>query len=280
MPTRSSKIRSLFFSLIPFGLVGCGTTADVTSGWNNGQVVIDGSAKEWNTGLTELKDSHIFIGTRNDQDYFYLCLMTPEDQFRRQMMIPGLTIWFEPENGKKLGILYPMGIQSPESPAPLRSEGSRDPEDRSRMEQFALQDLEILGPEKEDRNLLSTLQLPGISVKIGSSQGETVYELKIPLHRTTEHPYALEGAGNAVKLAIETGKFEPRMRQGNGEREGGGGTGGGFPGGGRMGRGRFGGGRMGGGRPGGENGGTSRPEPLDLTVEVHLAAQSSQSRTN
>jgi hypothetical protein len=194
------------------------------------------------------------------------------------MLIPGMTIWFEPDNGRKLGILYPMGIQSPESSAPFRTGEARDPEDRSRMEQFALQDVEILGPEKEDRNLLSVLQLSGLSVKIGAADGRTVYELKIPLHRSANHPYALDGAKSTIRLAIETGKMETRMRRGGGEREGDGGTGGGFPGGGgRMGRGR--GGRTGGGRSGGQNGGMNRPEPLDLKVDVHLASQGSTLET-
>ena len=273
-----TEILAMLAILLGLFAAGCGSTSELTSSWRTNEITIDGSATEWTSGMTELKDSHVFIGARNDQDFFYFCMVTSEDQFRRQMLIPGLTIWFEPDNGKKFGILYPMGIQSPDPPAISRTGNTRDPEDRSRLDQLALQDLEILGPGKDDRNLVSTLQLPGFSVKIGNSGGKTAYELKIPLHQSTAQPYALPTTGGTIRVGIQTGKFESRMRQG-GDEEGERG-GGGFPGGGRMGRGRSGGGRMGGGRSAGQGGGANRPEPLDLKADIHLASQGSGSVSN
>jgi hypothetical protein len=184
-----------------------------------------------------------------------------------------LTVWFESENGEKIGIQYPIGVVQ-ERTLGLGSFGSdapRDSADRDRLVEQSLQDLEILGPGKEDRNLLSTVQVPGLNVKLGGSQGSAIYELRIPLQKTKEHPYAVGvTAGSTVKLAIQTGKFE---REGRPESERGGGM--------RGGRRRGGGGPPpeglppGGGRRYGGRDGGSRPEPLDYSATVKLAGPAS-----
>jgi hypothetical protein len=197
------------------------------------------------------------------------------------MMGPGLTVWFESEDGKKLGIHYPMGFMNREATPSYGQEGTPGAEERGRSDLQAFQDLEILGPGKNDRNLLSPLHVPGIIVKFGSSQGSTVYELKVPLRESIDHPYAAGvAAGSSLKLGIETGKYESGRGQGGGTGGGmpGGGMGGGRRGGGggMSGGGRSGGGRGGGGRSGGDTGAGSRPDPLDFRAEVHLAGSTAK----
>ena len=252
---------------------GCGSTTELSSTWNDGTIAIDGNASEWKAGLTSLKDTKVFLGVQNDQDYLYLCLTSPDQQFRRQLIGAGLSVWFENKDGTRSGVLFPIGMMRQGGQPPADEEGDHDPGDREHMFQQALQDLEVLGPGKDDRNLFSTVQVPGIGVKIGGSQSTTVYELKMPLKKTGEHPYAVDASpGSTVMIAIQRGKFgseggggESRegMRGGGGRRRGGGG---GMPGGG-----------MGGNRE--EEGGHpfrgNRAEPLDVSVKVHLAAPSS-----
>ena len=270
-------------SLIGLFAPGCSNTVELASTWNNQEAKIDAPATEWKSGLTEIKESHVFVGIKNDQNYVYLRLMTTEEQFRRQMMRTGLTVWLESENGKKLGILYPTGVFNrtgiPSSPNP---DATTDPEERNRLDQQALRDVELLGPGKNDRNLFSILELPGITVKLENSRGSTVYDLKVPLRESSDHPYALDAtSGSMIKLGIETGKIESGSRPGGGTGEGmgggrtpggGGPPAGGMPGGGRTGGGRSGGARPGGGRPGGEIVG-GRLEPLDFSARVRLAGQ-------
>ena len=278
-------------SLIGLFGPGCSNTVELASSWNSQEAKIDVPATEWKSGLTEIKDSHVFVGIKNDQNYIYLRLLTTEEQFRRQMMRTGLTVWFESEEGKKLGILYPTGVFTrsgiPPSPNP---ESNPDPEERNRISQQALRDVELLGPGKNDRNLFSILELPGITVKLENSQGSTVYDLKVPLRESSDHPYALAtAAGSMVKIGIETGKNESGSRpggatgegMGGGRTPGGGGPpAGGMPGGGRSGGGRMGGGRSGGGRPGGERPGGdiggNRIEPLDFSAKVKLVEQTTK----
>jgi hypothetical protein len=256
---------------------GCSSTAELSSSWNDNQIVVDGHADDWGGHFFYLKDSHVSLGLRNDQDFLYVCLMSSEGQFRRQIMGLGLTVWLEPENGKKWGIHYPIGFAGQgERPSFNRGEGEGERDTTQAFGQL-LQNLEIVESGKDEHQQYSAIEVPGISVKVGSSQGSVVYELKVPLKESSDHPYAV-GAGpeSTVKLALETGKFEGRSREGGMGEEGRGG-GGGYGGGGRGGfggRGRGGGGR--GGYGGRGMAGGERPEPLDFSAVVHLAAAPSK----
>jgi hypothetical protein len=266
--------------LIPISLLtgGCSSTAELSSSWNNNQIVVDGRADDWGDHLFYLKDSHVSLGLRNDQDYLYICLKSSEGQFRRQMMGLGMTVWLEPENGKKWGIHYPIGFVGQGERPSFNQEEIGGERDTGQAFEQSLENLEILGPDKDEHTQFSAIQVPGISVRVGNTQGSVVYELKVPLKESSDHPYAIgDGAGSTVKLALETGKFEGRSREG-GMGEGGRGGGSGGRGGGW--RGGFGGRGRGGGGRGGEGGrgmaGGERPEPLDFSAVVHLASAPSR----
>jgi hypothetical protein len=186
------------------------------------------------------------------------------------MMAPGLTLWFESDNGQKMGIHYPMGFAGQE-PRSNYGGGNGEPQQRGQMAQKSLGELEILGPGKYDRNILSTNERGDIKVKISTTGNLSVYELRLPLHESVEHPYAAGvSPGSTLRVEIESGKFEAHrpegMSEGEGARSGGGrrgGHGGGYPGGGTHG---------GGGRGGAGSSGGNRPEPIDANVKVRLAS--------
>ncbi|HEX7574321.1 MAG TPA: hypothetical protein VF514_14620 [Bacteroidota bacterium] len=213
-------------------------------------MTVDTAARDWKSPFTPVKDTHLFIGMQNDSAFFYLRILAPEEEFRRRIAGPGMTIWFVPDDGKKVGILYPMGT--------------------------GIHDMEILGADKNDRTLFSPLEVPGVSVRVGSSDGSSMYELKVPLQASKDRPYAVGAApGSTFRIEIQTEKEVVGGRGGGGMGEGGGekggrspgGGGGGFGGGGRRGGG---GGRGGGGRPGGQVGG-ARFDPVDFKADVYLA---------
>lgn len=268
------RSRSISCKLLPFVVVlfsvilsGCGSSSELSSSWRNTDVVIDGLATEWGPYLTNLKDTHVSLGVQNDQDFMYVCLMSSDEQFRRQMMARGLTVWIEGEEGK-IGVHYPIGFLKKGS-LPARDESEAEKE---RIDNVSPTEMEILGPGKDDRNLFSTLEAPGITAKLGAPDGPFVYELKIPLRKSNVQAYAV-GAGTAstVKLTVETGKFDEgvRPRGGMGEGTRGGGM-----------KPRGGGGGRGGRMPGGEGSGGgpprgSRPEPLNVSAMVRLATPTS-----
>ena len=261
-------IAGLFMAVL---VQGCGSSTELSSSWTGTPVAVGDSTPRWYGALAELKDTHVSLGVENDTGYVYLCLEAPAEQFRRQMMAPGLTVWFESDNGQKMGIHYPMGFAA-ERNLSGPGEGNYESGQRGQMGQQSLGEMEIIGPGKYDRNVLSTLELRDVKVKIGNVGSQTVYELKVPLHASADHPYAVGvNPGSTLKLEIESGKFEPRKGGGMSGGEGGEGMrGAGRRGGGSGG---FGGGYGGGGMRGGgrQGGGANRPESLDETVKVQLA---------
>ena len=160
-------------------LSGCGSTAQMPSAWRAPGVTVDSAARQWKSAFTPIKDTHLFVGMQNDSAYFYLRILAPEEEFRRRISGPGLTVWFEPEDGKKVGVLYPMGT--------------------------GIHDMEILGADKNDRTLFSPLEVPGVSVRLGSSEGSSMYELKIPLLLSKDHPYAAGAAPGSARAHLNLG---------------------------------------------------------------------------
>jgi hypothetical protein len=199
-----------------------------------------------------------------------------------------LIVWFDPSGGHKkhFGLKYPVGVPPEEgqrrggygggSGGMGRSPGGSNSGDPSAgnggqsrsQEPEPVDRLEIYGPQKDDAHSFVTESAPGIAVKIGAVEGYLVYELKVPLTKTADTPYAIEAKpGASIGFGIET----PKLEQPAGERRGGmggfGGMGGGM--GGRGGMGGHGGG--GGGRGGGERGGFEPPKPLKSWAVIQLA---------
>src|SRR5262249_57934601 len=86
--------------------------------------------------------------------------------------------------------------------------------------------LEVYGPQKDDAHSFVTEFAPGITVKTGSVEGYLVYELKVPLAKTTEFPYAIETKPAAlIGFGIETPKMERPLGDGSGGTGGFGGIG-------------------------------------------------------
>lgn len=261
---RLQSVLATCITLISISVCGCGSTQELSSSWSSDPVTIDGDASEWGSGLTNIKDTKVYIGVRNDRDFVYVCLTSTDQAFRRQLIGAGLSVWFENPAGVKIGVRYPIGMAGQQL-QPVPDESSEAGEgDRERFGQQFLQDLEVLGPGEKDRNLFSVVQVRGISVKLDGTQHTSAYELRVPLQTSPEHPYAVGATpGALLKVSLATGKFERPQRSSGGEEMDGRG----------MGRGRGmsnGGRRPGGGMP--ERGMERRPEPLDVTLKIHLAA--------
>lgn len=231
------------------------------SHWRDRAIVIDGDNGDWPGPLAELDVKHpIAAAIENDGQSLYLVLSTSDSAVRRQIQREGLIVWFDPSGGDKkhFGIKYPVGIASDEG-------GSRgghghgqggvpiEPPNR----------LEIYGPAKDDAHSFVPEAAQGIAAKVGQVEGYFVYELKLPLAKTSETPYAIETkAGSVVGLGLETPKIEhPQGREGGGMGGRGGGMGG--RGGGTGGHGGYGGGRRGEG---------SEAPQIKLWATVQLAA--------
>jgi hypothetical protein len=244
----------------------------VESRWRTSDIVVDGSAGEWNGLTAALTGAKVSAGLANDGERLYVCLLASDPQTREQILRRGLIIWFDPAGGtrKTFGIKFPVGLlEVAEGRSGMRAGRSTAKKPPEPIE--IVSRLEVLGPRKDDRRSLVLDMVPGISVTIGQPEGMLVYELSVPLERTQDHPYAIgTKPGSIIGVGLATPEQERVIvpaespgRSGSGGRGGFGGIGGGS-----MGSGT-------GGRPPDANRDAIKPlKPMKIWLKVQLAAPS------
>ncbi|MCI0692062.1 STN domain-containing protein [candidate division KSB1 bacterium] len=255
---------------------------EVASRWRIAEIKVDGSDNEWIEAITYLEKEQLGFGLKNDSSDLYICLKF-DRAIERQAMMFGFTLWFDPaaKNKKTFGVRFPIGMMNFESdfmPDPMESleDGG------GRQKQFAamLREVEVLGPEKDDRNRFLAGSSFGIQAATFDSPAGLVCELKIPLQSAPGRPYAIAAAlGQTLSVGFEMGeldreKMRERMGREGGPFGGGRPTGGMPPGGGTRGGGRFPGDRP----EGGPSGGMRMPSAFKIWMRVNLAASASDSQ--
>jgi hypothetical protein len=287
-PFPSASARARWHSILillaalaaPLWLLADEPKTPLRSLWRDQDVVVDGDSRDWSV-LTPFADKTPFsIGLRNDGEFLYIVLSSSEPSERMQLAMRGLIVWFDQKAGtkKQFGIKYPViergaggfggrpggygrsgGGTGGGYGGPDRGGQPRGPDfDPAKDSRWAR--LEVLGPGKDDVRSLLIDQTPGVEVRIGDVEGSLVYELKVPLTASAEHPYAIGAApGAAIGIGLET----PDVAGGPSRSR--------FGGVGMGGRG----GGMGGDRPGGmggERGGFKPPKPLKVWTTAQLAS--------
>jgi len=257
----------LMLALLAASLPGCGSSRKLNSKWADRDIEIDGEQKEWNGAIALVEEKNVAIGLFNDRDYLYVSLSSNDRQVMMQFMTRGLNLWFDPDGGrdKRFGIRFPLGMM--ELGMTMRGHrGERNPEDMKKHFRESLVSLELTSPDEKEPVLLTVEEAKGIEVRVGDLAESLFYEVKVPLRKDDNHPYAIGvETGKPVGVGFETPDFErDQMRRpmnGGGMGRPGGMEGpeqpGGLPG-------DFGG--RGGMRPQG-----SRPEPLKIWTRVTLS---------
>jgi len=227
---------------------------EVASQWRASEIKVDGDDSEWSEAIAYLEKERLGFGLKNDSSDLFLCFKF-DRAIQRQALMFGFTIWFDPagKNKKVFGVRFPIGMMN--FAGEMRPDPMQLTQDSSTMpKQFTamLREVEVIGPEKDDRNRFTAGSSFGIQAASFDSPAGLVCELKIPLHSAPGRPYAIAvNVAQTLGVGFEMGEFDrsqmrERMRReggGFGGRPGGSGPpGGGFPpGGGRP---------RGGGRPG------------------------------
>jgi len=267
----SRRLQPILFLAALFAVIGAivyASTPERASTWRDRDIRVDGSDEEWRGEELPVKGEHFSLGVVNDGEWLYLCLPTKDPGTRTQIAGMGLVVWIDREGSKKrrFGIHFPVpnppgAARVRRPPMPDAGEGRGTPPPEGENAQVPGQhEIGILGPGKNDAQLVPIDRAGGIEARVGLHEDLTVYELKVPLMRTAEHPYAPNvEPGGTVRLEIETAPMR----------------GGPMP----IGPGSIGGvivpGRPWGGGWGVSIGGPSRGgaiiEPIDVTMNVHLA---------
>lgn len=244
---------------------GC-SSLELESAWRDREIVVDGKGDDWLGAKYYFEDVNISLGLLNDDRFLYVCMDVENPMLRAQIMRQGLTLWLDPKGGKEksFGIRFPLGRQG----SGKLTRESMDEQNREEMiERFeqSLTDLEILGPGKNEIKKMAVEEATGIEIKLEASTRWLVYELKIPLIPTEEHPYAIgTKAGDSIGIGLEAPEIDMSAMR---DRLGGGmGGGGRMPGeGGRGGMGMRGGGRQ-------------MPRELKVWAVVQLASPNNEAQ--
>lgn len=234
-----------------------GDQKEVASTWRSAEFKIDGADSEWAGALTYFEKTKLAYAFCNDSSNLYLCFVF-EPEIRQQVVMFGFTVWLDATGHEKktFGVRFPIGLFNFDDTAMPDPMAMRENPERFQSQlALMLREVEVFGPEKDDRNRFNHSGIFGLQAAGVESFGTLFCELKIPLAVATGHPYAIgTEAGKTMSIGFEMGTMNrEKMRQRMGERSGpmGGGRppggmppGGGVPGGGRA-------GGMEGGSPGG-----------------------------
>ena len=169
---------------------GCAATR-IYSYRRDRNIIIDGKNEEWDDVKTYIRSKNVAVGAFNDDKFLYLYLVTWDPELRSRILHSGLTVWFDAQGGKhkNLGVQFPAGVS---------------------VEQDELSEIEIVEIDAKEfiRAKADLMKSKGVEVKIGQAEQDVMYELKIPLHKSEEIPYAIGAkAPGVISLCFETSKF-------------------------------------------------------------------------
>jgi len=271
MKTTMSMARAhLCIGLGLFMIAGC-DERKLESRWADREMVIDGTAVEWDGAITYFPESRVAVGVQNDEDYLYVSLVTNDVRRQFQILGRGAIVWFDPHGGeaRPFGIRFPLGASALGMGKGMErrlEEGERpDLDQLIRMYQGTGAQLEIL-VDGEVKTRVPVEDAKGIEVAVNEVQSALVYEIKVPLRMSAGVDYAVGSkAGEVIGIGLETPEMDSEMirEQMPAEDED-------IADRGDMGRGRDGPGH--GGTPGGTRGqGVQLPQTVNVWAKVQLA---------
>jgi hypothetical protein len=198
-----------------FQFAGCSGAVQLASAWKQTDMVIDGNQNDWQGDLYSLKKANVTIGIRNDDKNLYLCFSSNDMNVQRQVLNGGFTVWFDPAGGMDeiYGIQFPVGYSKGEG-RPVRGENSTDSYNGDNailpaqgndnaIVNGSQSEIKFLGPNKNDVQLSTMIELKTMKVQVGITRQLFVYELQVPLHRTEDFPFSLAPSGAKNVLGIE-----------------------------------------------------------------------------
>ena len=213
----------IFAGLVLFGcslgmLTGC-VDLTVQSAWKDHEIVFDGKNTEWLQAMVKAKN--VDFGIFNDDENLYLCFSITDKVTKAQMM--GLFkqdfyIWVDTETGKFDKKLRNFGFRF--------SNGSpfMDQEMLTKTRFLQVHAFQVIADEMMSHLSIQVIQKHKPAMPVSEAKGidsgiwvfkdgrHLVYELKLPLTKSAEHPYGIGAApGETVYLGLETTPIDVAM---------------------------------------------------------------------
>jgi len=248
---------------------GCGSEEVVESQARDRDIAVDGSTEDWDGMLHYLEDAELSYGIANDAMDLYIVLVVGDRNVRRQIMLAGLYLWFDPagEESKQFGLRFPIGMQvDAASVLPMLKE--EDPNKLQEGFDESVKELMIIQAGEAVWRRTGVKSLEGIEVAAAADQYKLVLEFRVPIEKVGSYGYGIGARPGALfGFGVETPEIDmEEMKEQMRASRGGGGKGGG--GGGRGGTGGM-------RPPGGQR--PDMPDPIKKWTRVQLAPGGAQS---
>jgi len=192
-------------------LLGCSSSMELSSGWTNQELTITGDGSRWKDATTEIAGPDISVGVKNDNNYLYVCLITSNRATQLQMLALGCTAWFDTEGkkNKTFGIQFPVSGLLQGRRFPTRDNAA----ELQQLITAAQRQLVIRGPGVGEQHRLSVQDARGVKARLGYVDGTLTYELKVPLQKSKEQPYAISvDTAKPFIVGFETGDIADAMK--------------------------------------------------------------------
>ncbi|MCD6163190.1 MAG: hypothetical protein J7K40_12390 [candidate division Zixibacteria bacterium] len=204
----------LIFAILPlvYFISSC-NDIKMNSQWCNREIFIDGMSFDWENILMNFEYKKINLGILNDDAYLYICLVPLDEVIIQQVMMMGFTVWLTAESDKdfKLGICYPVGIGNNRrllKDIPIE----QNREELKRIFEESLNEIMIISSNKGDTITIPVENISSVEVRVGTKNERMVYELKIPLIKSSDYPYAIGAfAGQQIEIEFLTGELKKPM---------------------------------------------------------------------
>lgn len=256
------------------------------------EIKIDGNDLEWQ-GVSQLYDeeNRTVVSFLHDDKHLFVRLTLNDKKVQRQILVEGLTVWFEQpeEKDRRIGVHFPVGLPREQRRAAFKGlhGKSKQGDSSSANEDFpqfkkCLSEIQLWGPGEYQQKTMPYGEIENydVAVRLGKAERNLIYELKIPFGGISRFGL-VKAQGNTVRVGFKTGDEKQRpgvameyqsadTDTGSKDRSRGGRRGG-------MGGGGMGGGRKGNsGGPMGEKRERESIKPLALWVTVLIAEKNHQ----
>ncbi len=188
-----------FAVIAAVGIGGC-EKVSFDSRWRDREVIVDGHDTEWGGARYLVDKKDVTIGIMKDDQHLYLRLSSPDRATQWKIARHGFTVWFDPDGGtgRVLGVSYPLAAEADRMRMPYNR--AADPAITPDPTPAAVDSLAITIPGEKEPRRLSRAEAAdtGIEAALGYDGNVLVYELKLPLARTADSPYAVDMAPSGV----------------------------------------------------------------------------------
>lgn len=185
------------------------------------EILIDGKDPEWQ-GVMQYYDekSRTLVSFLHDEKYLFMRLASNDRNIQRQILVQGLTVWFEQphEENRKTGVHFPVGLprekRMPMFQRPPEEETRTEKDPKSRDDgllEKGLVEIQLWGPGEYEQKTMPFKEMEkfDVAVKIGKTEKNLIYELKLPFTQSDMSRFGLLKPGKkGIRVGFQTGDGE------------------------------------------------------------------------